>query len=463
MIKGKAATQDSDREGEREARAFLGRHYTRQVMDRQRAGQNRIEKIIEGCKEQGREFTGADLEPEFDWVEEDNEAPTPDDVLDALEWTWLDYCKKNRGRFDLSVVFPELSRQELEELEKELLEGKDDNVRRSSREAWDTYLDIPPGKAPWDRNQEDPEGGAGGSHPVGVFMMREDRDRSRSRSTSPTTPPYRDWSPDHVSEGEEEGISAEERRHIRRYRRRIEGVDPRYPGSRRGPFSRQWRDDQISRYRQRSEGRRGTGLPNRWLFQNRSHVADYLASQTEGGATQNYDNYPDNHAGPEQEWVEPSMEEAIAEQPTWEEQVALLEYRKHRKATQERFPPTSMPKGFVPLKQRFNLKGPAPGVGFRRRTDYGDGAGGLQAPMRQDMGMDGRLAARELNDSDIPADNIGVEILRGSKELPGRRLPRYLRGIRTEEDEFPYRHPMTEALARHEGRRRMEKELVQQG
>ena len=38
MIKGKAATQDSDREGEREARAFLGRHYTRQVMDRQRAG-----------------------------------------------------------------------------------------------------------------------------------------------------------------------------------------------------------------------------------------------------------------------------------------------------------------------------------------------------------------------------------------------------------------------------------------
>ena len=60
----------------------------------------------------------------------------------------MDYCKKNRGRFDLSVVFPELSRQELEELEKELLEGKDDNVRRSSREAWDTYLDIPPGKAP---------------------------------------------------------------------------------------------------------------------------------------------------------------------------------------------------------------------------------------------------------------------------------------------------------------------------
>ena len=109
-----------------------------------------------------------------------------------------------------------------------------------------------------------------------------------------------------------------------------------------------------------------------------------------------------------------------------------------------------MPEGFVPPRHKFSLKGPAPGVGFRRRTDYGDGAGGLQAPMRQDMGMDGRLAARELTDNDIPTDNLGVEILRGSRELTGRRLPRYLRGIRTEEDEFPYKHPMTEALARHE-------------
>ena len=42
--------------------------------------------------------------------------------------------------------------------------------------------------------------------------------------------------------------------------------------------------------------------------------------------------------------------------------------------------------------------------------------------MMQDMGMDGRLASRELNENDIPADNIGIEILRGSRELTGRRL-----------------------------------------
>ena len=70
---------------------FLGRHYTRQVMDGQRVGQNKIDKIVEGCREQGREASGADLEQEFDSVEEDDEAPPPDEVLDTLDWTWLDY------------------------------------------------------------------------------------------------------------------------------------------------------------------------------------------------------------------------------------------------------------------------------------------------------------------------------------------------------------------------------------
>ena len=73
-------------------------------------------------------------------------------------------------------------------------------------------------------------------------------------------------------------------------------------------------------------------------------------------------------------------------------------------------------------------------MGFRRRTD------------NMDM-VEGRLTSREVDIEDIPADNIGQEILRGVRETSGRRLPRQDREVRTEENQFPYRHPMTEALA----------------
>ena len=277
VIKGKAAVQNNDREGEREAIIFLGRHYRRQVMERQRVGQNRCDKIFKRCREQGREATGADLEEEFGSVEEDDEMPPPDEVIDTLDWTWLDYWKKNKGRFELSLVFPELSRQELEELEKELLEGKEDNVRKSSRRTWDVWGDIPPGKAPWDRNQEDPEGGAGGSHPVGVYMMRESRDRSRSRSGSEgdeqegSRQHYR--SPDEAEEGEEaedgeeEKTSTDETRYWRQYRNRIGGFNRLFPTRNLGPFGTLEAKERIGRWNQRQAGRQGTGLPNRWLYQ----------------------------------------------------------------------------------------------------------------------------------------------------------------------------------------------------
>ena len=76
-----------------------------------------------------------------------------------------------------------------------------------------------------------------------------------------------------------------------------------------------------------------------------------------------------------------------------------------------------MPEGYTPLKHRYSLRGPAPGVGFRRRTDYADDPRGLQTDHRQMAGMDGRLAQRDINDNDIPADGIGIEILRGTREL----------------------------------------------
>ena len=108
-----------------------------------------------------------------------------------------------------------------------------------------------------------------------------------------------------------------------------------------------------------------------------------------------------------------------------------------------------MPEGYKPLMHRYSLQGPPPGVGFSRRTDYNDVEGGRQAN-RHPPRAKGCLADRLLKNDDIPADNIGGEILRGTRELTGRRLPRYLRPIRTEENEFPYSHPMKQALADHE-------------
>ena len=91
-------------------------------------------------------------------------------------------------------------------------------------------------------------------------------------------------------------------------------------------------------------------------------MEDYLT----GGEAYNYDNY-DDQEGPLQDWIQPSQEEAVAEQPSWEEQVELEELRRHRRANQERFSPTRMPKGFEPFKNRYSFRGPTPL--FRRRTD----------------------------------------------------------------------------------------------
>ena len=96
-----------------------------------------------------------------------------------------------------------------------------------------------------------------------------------------------------------------------------------------------------------------------------------------------------------------------------------------------------MPANYKPLRNTYSARGPPPWVGFRRRTD------------NMDM-VEGRLTSREVDIEDIPTDNIGQEILRGVRETSGRRLPRHDREVRTEENQFPYRHPMTKALANKE-------------
>ena len=190
----------------------------------------------------------------------------------------------------------------------------------------------------------------------------------------------------------------------------------------------------------------GTGLPNRWRYQHRTPTTQGYQSEDD---PLEFDNYVADWLGPDDN-VESCSEEEVAEQVTWEEQVELAQLRRHKRATQIRHGPIVMPEGYTPLKHRYSLRGPAPGVGFRRRTDYADDPRGLQTDHGQMAGLDGRLAQREVNNNDIPADGIGIEILRGTRELSGRRLPRDLRGIRTEENEFPYRNPMTEVLGNHE-------------
>ena len=54
IIKGTESSASKDREGEAMARLFLSRHYRRSIMIRQRVGQNRLEKIIKECNDQGR-------------------------------------------------------------------------------------------------------------------------------------------------------------------------------------------------------------------------------------------------------------------------------------------------------------------------------------------------------------------------------------------------------------------------
>ena len=101
------------------ARLFLSRHYRRSIMIRQRVGQNRLDKIIKDCNDQGREASMADMDREGELAEEDNVLPEPDEVMDTLDWTWLTYWRNNRGKFDLRLVFPELSQEALDELEEE--------------------------------------------------------------------------------------------------------------------------------------------------------------------------------------------------------------------------------------------------------------------------------------------------------------------------------------------------------
>ena len=130
-------------------------------------------------------------------------------------------------------------------------------------------------------------------------MMREDRDRSRSRSggeeeegdireTSPTTPPYRE-SPEHESEGEEEGVSWQQRRYRRHQRRRIES-------HRLGPFATHRERDRISRMEQRLEGCMGTGLPNRWRYQHRTPTTQGYQSEDD---PLEFDNYVADWLGPD--------------------------------------------------------------------------------------------------------------------------------------------------------------------
>ena len=68
----------------------------------------------------------------------------------------------------------------------------------------------------------------------------------------------------------------------------------------------------------------------------------------------------------------PEFIEEVAEQATREEKIELAQLRRHKRATQIRHGPLVMPEGYTPRKHRYSLRGPAQGVGFRRRTDYAD-------------------------------------------------------------------------------------------
>ena len=144
------------------------------------------------------------------------------------------------------------------------------------REDWSIRGDMSPGMAPWDKSKrpDDPEGGAGGQHPVGAYMFREERDRSRSRSNSQS----RNWQHQPVAspttkeqEEEEEGEVGEtewtQENYEARYRERIMGhyVNGRWEQSRR-PYGTQYLRDRRDIERQQWEGRGGTGRTYIWRY-----------------------------------------------------------------------------------------------------------------------------------------------------------------------------------------------------
>ena len=195
-----------------------------------------------------------------------------------------------------------------------------------------------------------------------------------------------------------------------------------------GPHGTRHLRDQIDDNFRRWRGRRGTGRTDRWRYQLRESIAEWVDEEhdsyfaLEPNLTQIRLPEPEPCNEPEQEL------------DTWEEQFALRNLKQEKRRAQKVWPGPIMPTNYKPLRKTYSFGGPPPGVGLRRRTD------------NMDM-VEGRLTDREVDSHDIPADNIRQEILRGIRETSGRRLPRHDRELRTEEDQFPYRNPITATLA----------------